>query len=306
MQCEKEADYGPLGYAPSLYMATSAVQRHLTERDVEILLALDRCPLTVLQILKLSETFPGMPFTSPRSVQDRLQKLRTAGWVRRWPYATASRGGSPDYYKTTLLGFQLLYGKNVLPPTKRHFAEVSVAHHHHTHSLAEFLVHTVIAAHRHKVRVAHFYRENTLRLRIDDGTLWPDAAFELHTSDGRQFNFLVELDNGTERVRSDKDTDSWQRKVHLYNLFQDRSYPHRFRVLVVTTRCAGRLRSILSLAAQHAARNPHRSLFYAAHLDDYLAETDAIIRPCFQNHHAKPVALIPESQHASVVSASPS
>ena len=83
-------------------------------------------------------------------------------------------------------------------------------------------------------------------------------------------------------------------------------YPHRFRVLVVMTRCAGRLRSILSLAAQHAARNPHRSLFYAAHLDDYLAETDAIIRPCFQNHHAKPVALIPESQHASVVSASTS
>ncbi len=287
-------------------MATSAVQRHLTDRDVEILLALDRCPLTVLQLLKLSRTFPGMPFTSPRSVQDRLQKLRIAGWVRRWPYATASRGGSPDYYKTTLLGFRVLYGTNALPPTKRHFAEVSVAHHHHTHGLAEFLVHTVTAAHRHKVRIVHFYRENTLRLRIDEGTLWPDAAFELHTPDGRQFNFLVELDNGTERVRSDKDTESWQRKVHLYNLFQDRSYPHRFRVLVVTTRCAGRLRSILSLASHHAVRNPHRSLFYAVHLDDYLAEADAIIRPCFQNHHGKPVALIPDCQQASVAAASPS
>jgi len=178
-------------------MATPTPHRHLTDRDSEILLALDRCPLTVLQLLKLSRTFAGQPFTSLCSVQNRLQKLRDAGWVRRWPYATAGRGGSPDYYKITLVGFHLLYGESAVPPSKRRFAGVPIANHHHTHSLAEFIVHTITAAHRRGTRMAHFCRENTLRLRVGDETFSPDSAFELHTPAGLQLNFLVELDNGT-------------------------------------------------------------------------------------------------------------
>ena len=57
------------------------------------------------------------------------------------------------------------------------------------------------------------------------------------------FNNFVELDNGTERIQSDKDTDSWQRKVRLYEQFQDQTQPHRFRVLVLTTRSSGSARS---------------------------------------------------------------
>ena len=273
-------------------MANPEPRRHLTDRDMEILLAIERCPLTVVQLLKLSRTFPGQPFTSLRSVQDRLQKMRDAGWVRRWPYATASRGGSPDYYKTPLLGFRLVYGESAVPPTKRHFAEVSIANHHHTHSLADFIVHAITAAHRRAIRMARFYRENTLRLRASSEVFSPDCAFEFHTPTGPQLNFLVELDNGTERIRSDKDTESWQRKIRLYNLLQDANYPHRFRVLVVTTRSRDRFRSILTLAAEQTA-NPRRSLFYGIHLDDFLAEPDAICRPCFQNHHGAPVALVP-------------
>ena len=273
-------------------MATPTPRRQLTHRDSEILLALDRCPLTVSQILKLSRAFPGQPFTSPRSVQDRLSKLRHAGWVRRWPYATASRAGAPDYYKATLLGYRLLYGSDAVAPTKRHFAEVGIAHQHHTRSLADFIVHTAVCAQGRAARLANYYRENTLRLAVDDEALYPDCAFELHTADCLQWNFLVELDNGTERVRSDKETDSWRRKLRLYDLLQNRTRPRRFRVLVVTTRSCERLTHILSLAAEHAT-NPRRSLVYAIHLDAYLAHEDALCAPCFLDHRGHPVALLP-------------
>jgi hypothetical protein len=272
-------------------MPTNLAKRCLTARDTEILLALDRCPLTVEQVLKLSETFRQQRFTSPRSVQDRLKKLCDAGWVRRWPYATASRSGTPDYCKLTLLGYRLLYGASAKPPTKRYFNEVALAHQHHTHSLSEFVVHTLVAAHRQGVEMKHFSRENTLRLQVAQENLFPDCAFELHTRDGQQFNFLVELDNGTERVRSDKDADSWQRKIRLYEQLQDQTFPHRFRVLVVTTRSRERLDHILAVATEHA-RNPRRSLFYAAHLNDYLGQSDAIRNPCFRDHQRRPVALI--------------
>jgi hypothetical protein len=267
------------------------MRRHLTDRDVEILQALDRCPLTVQQLLKLSQTFSGQWFTSVRSVQDRLQKLRQAGWLQSWPYAFPIRGGSPDYYRLTLLGFRLLHGENASPPAKRHFSEVHVARHHHTHSLAEFLAHTFTAAHRRRIILKNFYRENTLSLPVDGTVAYPDSVFELHVPDGRRFNFLVELDNGTERVRSEKDTDSWQKKIRLYNVLQDRNYPDRFRVLVVCTRCSGRLRSILQLAGQHAT-NPQRALLYGVHLDDYLKEPDALCAPCFRNHRDEPVSLV--------------
>ena len=101
-------------------MPTSFAKRCLTGRDTEVMLALDRCPLTVEQVLKLSETFQQQRFTNLRSVQERLKKLSDAGWVRRWPYATASRSGTPNYCKLTLLGYRLLYGASARPPTKRY------------------------------------------------------------------------------------------------------------------------------------------------------------------------------------------
>lgn len=273
-------------------MTSSESRRQLTARDLEILLALDRCPLTVAQLLKLSRTFPGQGFGSLRGAQDRLQKLREAGWVRSHRYAATGRGGSPEYYKTSLLGFRLLHGDDAPPPTKRHFSEVSPGNHHHTWSLSEFIVHTIVSAHRQGIGMASFYRENTLRLEIGEQVVLPDCAFELHTPSGRQFNFLVELDNGTERIRSEKDTDSWRRKIRLYNLLQDRTHPHRFRVLVVCTRSRDRVTTILKLAAEQAS-NRGRSLFYGAHLADYLQESDAVARTCFRDHRGQPVSLVP-------------
>jgi len=256
-----------------------------------MLSALDRCPLTVQQMFKVSETFTEHRFTSARSVQDRFHKLRLAGWVRRWTYATASRGGAPDYYRLTLLGYRLLHGPTAQPPTKRSFHEVGIAHQHHAYSLAEFVVHTTVSACHQNIQVKNFHPENALRLTVGQEVLFPDCAFEFHCPDGRRFNFFVELDNGTERVQSAKDTDSWQRKVRLYEQFQDQIQPHRFRVLVLTTRSPDRLQHILAVASAHA-RNPRRSLLYAAHLDDYLRQADTIKNPCFRDHRGFRVALI--------------
>jgi hypothetical protein len=273
-------------------MDKAVSHRQLTDRDTEILLALDRCPLTVRQLMKLSESFDSVAFTSPRSVQDRLHKLHAAGWVRSWRYATTGRGGSPEYYKLSLLGHRLLYGKEAVPPTKRYLAEIGIAHHHHTLSLSEFIVHTAVAAHRQGIRMVNFYRENTLRLVVGDEAIFPDCAFELASPAGLKFNFLVELDNGTERVRSQKDAESWQRKIRLYDGLQNESYPHRFRVLVVTTRSGDRLRHILDTAAT-GMHNPRRTLFYGVHLQDYLAEPDAACAPCLRDHRNLPVVLVP-------------
>ena len=273
-------------------MASNSPRRHVTGRDLEILHALDRLPLTVEQILKLSATFNGDCFMSPRSVQDRLHKLCASRWLQRWRYATASRGSSPHYYKPTLLGHRILYGEKAQPTTKRQFCEVGISHQHHTRCLADFIVHTLVGAHRVGASLRNFYRENTLRLTLGGETLYLDSAFELAAADNRQYNFLVELDNGTERVRSDKDVESWQRKIRLYDELQTRNYPKRFRVLIVTTRSGQRLRHILG-AAGALMRNPQRSLFYGAFIGDYLASGDPVASPCFLDHFERPVALLP-------------
>jgi len=266
--------------------------RHVTSRDIEILVALDRCPLTVEQLLTLSETFECNPFSSPRSVQERLQKLCAAGWVRRWRYATTTRGASPHYYKPTLLGYRILYGESAEPVARRQFQEIAIARHHHTMSLADFIVHTAVAADRRHYAIQSYYRENTLKLTVGDDSLFPDCAFELASPKGGQFNFLVELDNSTERVRSEKDTESWNRKIRLYDQLQETSFPKRFRVLVVTTRSPQRMNHILQ-TAQETVGNPRRSLFYGVYLPEYLGQPDAAVAACFRDHRGKPVSLLP-------------
>ncbi|MCH7735327.1 MAG: hypothetical protein IH961_08970, partial [Chloroflexi bacterium] len=61
----------------------------------------------------------------------------------------------------------------------------------------------------------NFARENTLRIDVGQEHLFPDCAFDLITDNDERFRFHVEIDNGTERVRSQKDVDSWQRKIRL-------------------------------------------------------------------------------------------
>jgi hypothetical protein len=270
----------------------SKSRTHLTDRDIELLTALDRCPLTVVQVLCVSQAF-DQPFGSPSRVRGRMQALRQAGWVRRWQYATANRGGAPDYHKLTLEGYRVLHGQHAQAPTKRSFAEVGLAHQYHTQKLADFIVHTVVAAHQQGLHMVDFYRENTLRLTVGEECLFPDCAFRIRRAD-QQYNFVVELDNSSERVRSVKDADSWERKIRLYDQHQDQT-TDRFRVLVVTTRSRERRDHILQ-AAKSLIRNPQRSLFYGVYLDDFLAVADAMFHPCFHDQGRQSVAMIPPRQ----------
>lgn len=263
-------------------------RRIVTDRDIDILTALDRVPLTAQQMVRLSETFCH-PFGSERTARERLQMLCAERWVRWSHYALASAGGSPKYYFLTRKGYGILYGDDVPPPTKRHFSPLTISRQHHTRSLADFLVHTMRSAHRAGVRFTEFYRENTLRLTIGDDCLYPDSSFQLVGSES-PFNFLVEIDNHTERIRSDKDTDSWERKLRLYDRLQD-SAASRFRVLVVTTRSSDRLRHILSTAAT-VLRNQQRSLVYGIDLPTFVAEEEPLHRHVFLDHLGRATALI--------------
>ena len=270
-------------------MTTDDLGIAYTPRDTEILHGLACSPLSTDQLVKLSRSF-RQPFTADRPLRRRMQTLVSAGWVRCWQYASTSRGAL-NYYKLTPAGYRLLHGPKTPLPPKSFFQPVSLGLQEHTRALADFIVHTLVAAHRRGVRLQNFYPESALRLHVGDDTAFPDAAFELVTPHRQQFNYLVELDNGTERVRSQKQDDSLQRKIRFYDRLQDRSYPHRFRVLFVTTRSRERLRHILDAASQ-SLRNARRSLVYGVYLLDYLKEPDALSSPCFCDHRNRPVALI--------------
>src|SRR6266436_2444412 len=117
----------------------------LTARDLEILTALDRCPLTAEQLLTLSQIF-AVPFTSERRVRERLQQLVAAGRVRRWLYATAGRGAL-GYYTLSRLGHLLLRADEEAAAAKRAFGPVGIARQFHTLRLADFIVHAATSSH---------------------------------------------------------------------------------------------------------------------------------------------------------------
>ncbi len=266
----------------------------VTPRDIEILMALDRSPLTARQILKLSNSF-DLPVTTERRVRERLQQFERIGWVHSWPYATTAHGGSPHYWKLTHNGFRLFHGSDMPLPSRRHFEEIGISHHHHTMSLADFIVQTFVAAHRLGIEVRHFARENSVRLESAGSVLFPDCAFQLFTRDGRAFNFVVELDNGTERIRSSQDIESIERKLRGYDLHQSSipSFDHgRFVVLFVTTRSADRLTHILEAAAR-IMRNPKRTLFLGVTLSEFLNHDAPLTTPIFRSPIDRQQSLIP-------------
>jgi hypothetical protein len=274
-------------------MATATPLRLTTSRDIELLTALVMSPLTVAQLLKLSCTFRAGAFPSQRTLLDRLQRMRLAGFVRRWPLALARRGGgAPDYYKIAPLGLKLLYGEEAKPPTKQFFAEAGISRHHHLHSLAEFLVHTAVTAHARGFRMVDVHPENTFIAEVKGERLIPDHRFDLVSTTGERYRYLVELDNSTETIYSRKhEHETWHRKIRLHEAYQDQC-GERHRVVVVTTRSRARRDNILG-AADRLARNQDRTLFVGTHLPDYLAVDDAAMSDCFLDHRGHPVSLIP-------------
>lgn len=270
-------------------MANRSSHTVWTDRDRHIATALGRSPLTAAALLRYSQTF-RQPFTNDRLLRRRLQRLRDAGWVRCWPYASTSRA-SANYYKLTPAGYRMLNGPSVPLPRRSFFHPVSMALQQHTQHLADFIVATTVAAHRSRVTLADFYAENTLRLSLDGENARPDCAFRLQTEAQSSFNYLVELDNSNEPVFSNKERDSLARKVRFYDRYQD-AIPARMRVLFLFTGNETRMHRFLGVVRQITGHRDRR-LILAALLSDYLAAANQLSAPTFFDRFQQPHSLVP-------------
>lgn len=267
----------------------------VTERDLAVFAALAVSPLTAEQICKISRSFP-LAFKDARRVRERMRTLAKAERVAVHRYAT-SGPGAPAYYTLTPLGHRLLHGHTAALPARHTFGPIGIARQRHANALADFLVHTAVAAHGAGITLANLQRENTVRLQAGSDFLYPDLAFQLLLPDSRAFQFFVEIDCGSERVRSEKDADSWQRKIKFYDAYADESQ-QRFRVLVVVT--GGEERYNILAAAAVLARDPRRSLVYGSTLDAYLKIPEAVTSACWLDHRSLRVPLFSRLTKGSV------
>jgi hypothetical protein len=213
--------------------------------------------------------------------------------MRSWPYATT--GGSPHYFKLTRQGYRLLHEADDCLPGRRHFEPIAENRHFHTRALGDFLVHLIVTTHRQQVAVRNFARENALRIETGDVVLYPDCAFQLVTPDGKTFNYLTELDNGTERIRSDKAVESLERKLRGYDRHQGQYHAfdrRRYVVLFVTTRSAVRVTHILA-AARGVMSNSKRTVFLGVELSKFLQNPDPVTQPCLVDNRRRHRAILP-------------
>lgn len=267
----------------------------LTARDMDILTSLDRTPMTPHQLRVASEAF-AQPFTNEALVRRRLGRLKDAGFTQCFSYSLVSEGRAPKYWKLTRSGYRLIYGTDAILPGRRYFSEVSVGHHVHTHAIASLVAHVASSATRHGIEMDQYARENSVKLQAGQSHVFPDGGFRLlHRSQPtRPFPFLIELDNGSERVRSTRDIESIERKVRTYDLHQSRykrDDPARYLVLFVTTRSERRLQHVLSMCNE-LIRNPDRTLFLGATLEDMLA-VDPFAEPVLRSNNGLKRTLIP-------------
>ncbi|EMI55074.1 replication-relaxation family protein [Rhodopirellula sallentina] len=267
----------------------------LTARDFEILTALDRTPLTPRQLQTTSQSF-DQPFSDEALARRRLGKLRDAGFVQSFPYSLVSEGRAPKYWKLTRAGYRLIYGADAIMPSRRYFSEVPMGNHFHTHSIAAVIAHIVACGKRHGVEMDQFARENSFKLQAGQFQLYPDAAFRLvrKSQRDRPYSFVLELDNGTERVRSNRDTESLERKIRGYDAHQSqykRDDPARYLVLFVTTRSKSRLDHVLA-ACGSLVRNPNRTTVIGTTLQTLL-DCDPFASPNQESNQGLKRTLIP-------------
>lgn len=205
----------------------------------------------------------------------------------------------------------MLHGMDVQLPKRRYFEAIAPGHHHHTSSLSEFIVHVSCLAHEHGWVIQELARENSVRIDVQGMTLFPDACFQLATPE-RSVNFIVELDNGTERVRTERDVESIQRKVRGYDLHASQhpvGHPSRYFVLFVTTRSQTRVHNIASVT-HDTMQNSQRSLFLTTNLDEFLSTSDLLDDRVFVGNSGRRRSLVRDivsapKKTASFVTASP-
>ena len=269
-------------------MANQAARTVLTHRDHELLAVLARGPHDTNQLLTISQRFQN-PFTDITYLRKRLSGLTTAGWIRSWPYATTGPGVL-RYFKLTRNGWLLLFGDAADMPPRSFFESVPLASQPHIRSLADFIIHTDVAARRSDVTFTDFFRDGEVQISVNGSNLIPDAGFTLVEATGRRCNFLVELDNSTERIRTQKHIESWTRKIDLYDALQYQTN-ERFRLLIVACKSRDRVANVLRFARQRV-RNAQRTLCSGVFLDDYLHCTDPLARPVFVSQLGRETSLL--------------
>ena len=294
MQEEKGVNYRKLCYACFRYMAKQNTVA-LTSRDMEILTSLDRTPLTPKQLQVVSQSFQR-PFANETLARRRLGRLRDAGFARSFPYSLVSEGRAPKYWKPTRTGYRLLYGSDCKLPSRRYFSEVSIGNHFHTHAIAEVVSHLIACGQKHGVVMNQYVRENVVVFEANRRRVLPDAAFRLvsETQPDRPYSFVLELDNGTERVRTARDVESIERKIRGYDAHQSqfkRDDPDRYLVLFITTRSESRLGRVLASCSE-LIENPNRSLFLGTTLSSLL-NSDPFSAPVFKSNNGLKRVLLP-------------
>ncbi len=261
-------------------------------RDMELLQALDVLVVTPAQLQKFSATF-AEPFPDETTIRRRLRRLKSAGLVRSFPYAFSASGQSPSYWKLTQNGFRFLYGDDVELPKRRVFEALSPGRHHHTQCLSDLVIHLLLLTQRDGMRFQRLTREGSVKIETPTFTLYPDFGFQLVSEPGKQFNFLVELDCGTERVRSKQAVESLERKIRGYDADQSQFEAfssERYVVLFVTTRTAARVEHI-NEAIETVTSNRQRRMFLTSDLTSVL-KVDSLTEPVFHDLNG-PATLIP-------------
>jgi len=224
-----------------------------------------------------------------------MQALAAGGWVRSSLLATISRRAA-SWYRLTPEGYRLLHGQDAVLPHKTFFMPMPPSRQEHALWLAEVIVHTMVAAERSLLSINDYRRENSVVLSLASETLKPDGSMQLQTADHRQFNFFIELDNGTEPVRSPRQRQSLERKVRFYEALQDavlgnwkcgeRTRPPPRYCVLFFTRSMQRQKHLLRTARQ-IARNPDRRLCLGVSLAEYLSDPNPLRSPITVDHHGQ-------------------
>ena len=263
-------------------------------RDLELMQALEVLVLTPAQLRRFSQTFAER-FPDETTVRRRLRRLQSAGLVRSFPYAFSASGQSPSYWKLTQNGFRLLYDDDVALPKRRFFEAMTPGRHHHTQSLGELVIHLLVLAEKSDLRFQHLTGEGSVKIETTSFTLYPDFGFQLVSPSGKVFNFLIELDNGTERVRSKQAVESLERKIRGYDAHQrqfEAFSAERYVVLFVTTRSDARVAHINN-AIEAVTSNRQRRMFLTSNLAAVLAAS-SLNESVFQDLSG-PASLVPAS-----------
>ncbi len=167
----------------------------LSARDQSLLRLLARTPVTTALLLKASETFDGESFHDERRVRERLQTLAKSRLIRAFP-ATHGVGGPVNWYKLTAEGFRSVRGAEAALPHRSRFEAIPPSRFQHTQTLAEVIVHSLVAAHRDRCTVPFFQGDGEARIDVLSHTFYPDCFFQFALS-GKQFNNYFDIDPST-------------------------------------------------------------------------------------------------------------